>query len=70
VLSAGGNWDRVFTAGAAITIVAAILAKFLLAPMRKKFIEGANAAKAAAEGISAVPPSRPEAGIMGIKQAG
>ena len=44
VLSAGGNWDRVFVAGAAITIVAAMLAKFLLAPMRKRFIDSANQA--------------------------
>ena len=42
VLSAGGNWDRVFIAGAVITIVAAIAAKFVLAPMRKQFIEAAN----------------------------
>jgi OFA family oxalate/formate antiporter-like MFS transporter len=42
VLSAGGNWDRVFVAGAAITIVAAIMAKFVLAPMRKRFIDSAN----------------------------
>lgn len=42
VLSAGGNWDRVFIAAAVITIVAAVGAKFILAPMRKRFIESAN----------------------------
>src|SRR5471032_2620997 len=42
VLSAGGNWDRVFVAAAAITIAAAIAAKFILAPARKRFIESAN----------------------------
>jgi OFA family oxalate/formate antiporter-like MFS transporter len=70
VLSAGGNWDRVFTAGAAITIVAAILAKFLLAPMRKKFINSANAELAAREGISVVSPRSDVEGLMSIKKAG
>ena len=43
VLSAGGNWDRAFMFAAAITIAAAIAAKFVLLPMRRKFIESANA---------------------------
>ena len=43
ILSAGGNWDNVFILGAAVTITAAFTAKFLLAPMRKAFIEKANA---------------------------
>jgi OFA family oxalate/formate antiporter-like MFS transporter len=43
VLSAGGNWDRVFIAAASITILAACAAKFILAPARKRFIESANA---------------------------
>lgn len=42
VLSAGGNWDRVFIAAAVITIAAAVAAKFVLAPMRKRFIESGN----------------------------
>ena len=43
VLSAGGNWDRAFIFAASITIAAAIAAKFVLLPMRRKFIESANA---------------------------
>jgi OFA family oxalate/formate antiporter-like MFS transporter len=43
-LSAGGNWDRVFIVTAAITIVAGILAKLVLAPMRRRTIAEANAA--------------------------
>jgi OFA family oxalate/formate antiporter-like MFS transporter len=43
VLSAGGNWDNVFIFAAVISIIAAILAKVLLAPMRKRTIEQANA---------------------------
>jgi OFA family oxalate/formate antiporter-like MFS transporter len=43
VLSAGGNWDRAFIFAASITIAAAILARFLLKPMRRKFIDNANA---------------------------
>jgi OFA family oxalate/formate antiporter-like MFS transporter len=43
VLSAGGNWDRAFIVSAAITIAAAFTVKFVLLPMRKRFIETANA---------------------------
>jgi len=42
VLSAHGNWDQVFIAAAVITIAAAVAAKFVLAPMRKRFIESGN----------------------------
>jgi MFS transporter, OFA family, oxalate/formate antiporter len=42
-LSAGGNWDRVFIFSAAISIVAGITAKVLLAPMRRKLIDATNA---------------------------
>lgn len=43
VLSAGGNWDRAFIFSASITIIAAIAAKFVLLPLRRKFIHEANA---------------------------
>ncbi len=43
VLSAGGNWDRVFIVTAAISIVAGLSAKLILAPMRKRVIEETNA---------------------------
>src|SRR5450830_828525 len=43
VLSVGGNWDRAFIFSASITIAAAIAAKFVLLPMRRKFINEANA---------------------------
>jgi OFA family oxalate/formate antiporter-like MFS transporter len=43
-LSAGGNWDRVFLFAAAISIVAGVLAKFVLGPMRRAHIERVNAA--------------------------
>jgi OFA family oxalate/formate antiporter-like MFS transporter len=43
VLSAGGNWDRAFIFAASITIAAAIVAKFVLLPIRRKFIDDANA---------------------------
>ncbi|MDB5946462.1 MAG: oxlT, partial [Ramlibacter sp.] len=43
VLSAGGSWDRVFIAAAAISIAGGLLARFVLAPMRKRSIERANA---------------------------
>jgi OFA family oxalate/formate antiporter-like MFS transporter len=42
MLSAGDNWDRVFIVTAAITIAAAISAKFVLAPMRRRCIAEAN----------------------------
>ncbi|MFC3111329.1 oxalate/formate MFS antiporter [Undibacterium arcticum] len=53
VLSAGGNWDRVFIAASGITIAAAIAAKFVLSPMRKRFIESANEENS--ESVSVVP---------------
>lgn len=40
VLSARGGWDAVFTVAAAVTIAAGLSAKFVLAPMRKRFITG------------------------------
>jgi OFA family oxalate/formate antiporter-like MFS transporter len=42
-MSAGGNWDRVLVAAAAIAIVAGVSAKLFLAPMRRRCIEQANA---------------------------
>ena len=42
-LSAGGNWSRVFIFTAVLTIVAGLLAKFVLAPMRRKLIADVNA---------------------------
>jgi OFA family oxalate/formate antiporter-like MFS transporter len=45
LLSAGGNWDRVFIATAAVTIAAAIAAKCILAPVRRRLIENANSAE-------------------------
>jgi OFA family oxalate/formate antiporter-like MFS transporter len=42
VLSAGGNWDRVFIASSIITITAGILAKFVLAPMRARWVDTSN----------------------------
>jgi len=42
LLAAGGNWDRVFIVAAGITIAAAVTAKLVLEPMRKRFIDSAN----------------------------
>ncbi len=47
-MSAGGNWDRVLIAAAAIAIVAGVSAKLFLAPMRRRCIEQANARGSAA----------------------
>jgi OFA family oxalate/formate antiporter-like MFS transporter len=47
VLSAGGNWDRVFIFAATISIVAGVAAKVVLAPMRRRLINEANARAAA-----------------------
>jgi OFA family oxalate/formate antiporter-like MFS transporter len=43
VLSAGGNWNRVFIFTAVLTIAAGLLAKLVLAPMRRKLIADVNA---------------------------
>ncbi|HEY4082697.1 MAG TPA: oxalate/formate MFS antiporter [Burkholderiaceae bacterium] len=42
-LAAGGNWNRVFIFTAVLTIMAGLLAKFVLAPMRRKLIADVNA---------------------------
>jgi OFA family oxalate/formate antiporter-like MFS transporter len=42
LLVVNGNWDRVFIVGAAITIGAGIVARTVLAPMRKRVIETSN----------------------------
>ncbi|WP_293779021.1 oxalate/formate MFS antiporter [uncultured Oxalicibacterium sp.] len=48
LLAVGGNWNRVFILAAIVTITAGIAAKFLLAPMRKRFIaDGLERAKQA-----------------------
>jgi OFA family oxalate/formate antiporter-like MFS transporter len=49
VLSAGGNWDRAFMFSAGITIAAAIAVKFVLLPVRKRFVEEANSGADKAE---------------------
>ncbi len=38
VLSTGGSWDAVFISAAVISIVAGLSAKFVLAPMRRRWI--------------------------------
>jgi len=43
VLSAGGNWNRVFIFTAVLTIAAGLLAKLVLAPMRRRLIADVNA---------------------------
>ncbi|MGO4155693.1 oxalate/formate MFS antiporter [Cupriavidus sp. YAF13] len=40
ILSARGGWDAVFTVAAIVTIAAGLSAKFVLAPMRRRFITG------------------------------
>jgi len=47
VLAAGGNWDRVFLLVAVVSIASGIAAKLVLAPLRRRTIEAANAAAAA-----------------------
>jgi OFA family oxalate/formate antiporter-like MFS transporter len=42
LLSAGGHWNRVFTAAAVVSILTGVAAKFVLAPMRRRTIERAN----------------------------
>lgn len=44
VLSAGGNWNRVFIFAALISIAAGLTAKFMLAPLRLRAIAQANQA--------------------------
>jgi OFA family oxalate/formate antiporter-like MFS transporter len=43
VVAAGGNWNRVFILAAVVTIGAGISAKFILSPMRKRFLAASEA---------------------------
>ncbi|MCC6068953.1 oxalate/formate MFS antiporter [Ferrovum sp. PN-J185] len=45
VLSAGGNWHRVFMLSAIISILAGLSARFILSPIRTRFIHDANQEK-------------------------
>lgn len=49
VVAAGGNWNRVFILAAVVTIGAGIAAKFVLLPMRKRFL-AVSEVKAGVEG--------------------
>jgi len=42
VLAAAGGWNLVFVVSAVVTIAAGISAKFILAPMRSRWIESHN----------------------------
>jgi MFS transporter, OFA family, oxalate/formate antiporter len=58
VLSGAGGWSLVFIVSAVITIAAGVSAKFVLAPMRARWIEagtsaGASSATGSASGLSA-----------------
>ncbi|MBN3757620.1 oxalate/formate MFS antiporter [Paraburkholderia sp. Tr-20389] len=48
VLSAAGGWNLVFIVSAVITIAAGVSAKFVLAPMRARWIEGSAASSSSA----------------------
>lgn len=47
VLAVKGNWDRVFIVAAVLSIMAGLLAKFVLQPMRKKTIDDSERMAAA-----------------------
>ncbi|MEO7127264.1 MAG: oxalate/formate MFS antiporter [Rhodoferax sp.] len=57
VLSANGNWNRAYIFAAALSIAAGLAAKFILAPMRKRSIEGSEAL--ARNGFKAVGVGKP-----------
>jgi MFS transporter, OFA family, oxalate/formate antiporter len=52
ILSTTGGWNLVFIVSAVVTIAAAVCAKFILAPMRSRWIGLHNAPAAAANGPS------------------
>ncbi|CAG4890261.1 oxalate/formate MFS antiporter [Paraburkholderia saeva] len=52
VLSATGGWNLVFIVAAVVTIAAGISAKFILAPMRKRWIESSDSAAVNAASVT------------------
>ena len=55
VLSHQGGWSLVFTVAAVLTVAAGLSAKFLLQPMRRRFITGHAAAHPTMQGQGAAP---------------
>ena len=53
VLSATGGWNLVFIVSAVITIAAGVSAKFILAPMRRRWIESSDGAAVDAASVAA-----------------
>ena len=60
VLAVGGNWDRVFIVAAVMSIMAGLLAKFVLQPMRQKTIADSER-MAAARDFKLNPPAKASA---------
>jgi OFA family oxalate/formate antiporter-like MFS transporter len=52
VLSASGNWSTVFYFSATISIVAGIVARFVLKPMRERYLNASNAQVSLAAGTA------------------
>jgi OFA family oxalate/formate antiporter-like MFS transporter len=57
VLSANGGWSAVFISAAVISIAAAVSAKFILAPMRKRWIENPRAPAGVVFAVARLQPS-------------
>jgi OFA family oxalate/formate antiporter-like MFS transporter len=55
VLSHRGGWSLVFTVAAVLTVAAGLSAKFLLQPMRRRFITGHAATHPTMQGQGAAP---------------
>jgi OFA family oxalate/formate antiporter-like MFS transporter len=51
LLSTNGSWSTVFICAAVVSIAAAVSAKFVLAPMRRRWIGNTAAASQIAEGL-------------------
>lgn len=67
IMAASGNWESVFFIGCAMNAVAAILAWWVLRPMRKRFIEQSIGAVSVAEGEQI--PGTPGAATPGTSAA-
>jgi OFA family oxalate/formate antiporter-like MFS transporter len=57
VLSAYGGWNTVFISAAVVSIAAAVCAKFVLAPMRKRWIDNSGAPASAVIAEARLQPS-------------
>jgi OFA family oxalate/formate antiporter-like MFS transporter len=69
IMAASGSWEAVFFIGCGMNAAAAILAWWVLRPMRKRFIEASIGSVSVTEGVAAGEQAPGAAGAAGTAAA-